>query len=236
MTYIKLADKQFPMTIQTRLNDSMWDGRESKAITFEATYEEAMSMFVNDLMWSVLTETEEGVIETDMSIYALAGPVTDNRDGTVTVKMGKYKENELMQIPLGDTPKTHGEAVTLRSAIEIAVGSLEDKIASTVAMLFPNFIPDGSLVPAGTRINWNGIVKKAAVDLWATEDNDPDHAPTLWADLDYRDGYRIIPETITVTTAFAKDECGWWDGVLYRSLVDANVYTPSAYPDNWEVV
>ena len=114
--------------------------------------------------------------------------------------------------------------------------SVDDKTASEAAQLFPVLNGGGSLVKSGTRINWNGTVKRAAVDLWDTAENNPDNAPTLWEDLDYKDGYRIIPETITVTTAFAKDECGWWQGVLYRSRVAANVYTPAQYPDNWEVI
>lgn len=128
------------------------------------------------------------------------------------------------------------EAIYLRSIVEQAAASLDDKTASTAATLFPRLKGNGELVKAGTRINWNSVVKKAAVDLWDTAENNPDNAPTLWEDLDYKDGYRIIPETITVTTAFAKDECGWWGDVLYRSKVAANVYTPAQYPDNWERV
>lgn len=128
------------------------------------------------------------------------------------------------------------EAIYLRSIVEQAATSLDDKTASTAATLFPRLKENGELVKAGTRINWNGVVKKAAVDLWDTAENNPDNAPSLWADLDYKDGYRIIPETITVTTAFALDECGWWKGVLYRSKVAANVYTPEQYADNWEKV
>ena len=128
------------------------------------------------------------------------------------------------------------EAIYLRSIVEQAATSLDDKTASTAAALFPQLKADGSLVPAGTRINWNGTIKKAAVDLWDIPENNPDNAPTLWEDIGYRDGYRIISDTLTVTTAFAKDECGWWDGVLYRSLLDANVYTPAAYPQGWEKV
>ena len=127
-------------------------------------------------------------------------------------------------------------AYKLRPIIEQAMQSVEDDTASTAVTLFPTLKQDGSEVKAGTRINWNGTIKKAAVDLWDTAENNPDNAPTLWEDLDYKDGYRIIPETITVTTAFAKDECGWWGDVLYRSRVAANVYTPAQYPDNWERV
>ena len=128
------------------------------------------------------------------------------------------------------------EAIYLRSIVEKAVSSLDDKTASTVATLFPRLKSDGSLVSVSTRINWNGIVKKAAVDLWDTAENNPDNAPSLWQDIEYKEGYRIIPDTLTVTTAFAKGECGWWNDVLYRSLMDANVYTPAAYPQGWEEV
>lgn len=128
------------------------------------------------------------------------------------------------------------EAIYLRSIVEQAVTSLDDKTASTVATLFPRLKSDGSLISAGTRINWNGIVKKAAVDLWDTAENNPDNAPSLWQDIEYKEGYRIIPDTLTVTTAFAKGECGWWNDVLYRSLMDANVYTPAVYPQGWEEV
>lgn len=124
----------------------------------------------------------------------------------------------------------------LRPIVEQASASLDDKTASTAATLFPKLKQSGELVSAGTRINWNGTIKKAAVDLWDTEENNPDNSPTMWEDIEYKDGHRFIPETITVTTAFAKDECGWWNDVLYKSLLDANVYTPDQYPAGWEVI
>ena len=127
-------------------------------------------------------------------------------------------------------------ALKLRPIIEQAAVSLDDKTASTASTLFPRLKQDGSLVRSGTRINWNGELKRAAVDLWDTIENDPDHASTLWEDIDYKDGYRIIPETITAGTAFAFNECGWWNGVLYRSKLAANTYTPDQYPRGWELV
>lgn len=123
----------------------------------------------------------------------------------------------------------------LRAALDKLTENATDAVASVTAIAFPRLKENGELVKAGVRINWKGVVKKAAVDLWDTAENNPDNAPTLWEDLPYKDGYRIIPETITVTTAFSKDECGWWDGVLYRSKVDGNVYTPAVFPGNWEL-
>lgn len=128
------------------------------------------------------------------------------------------------------------DARKLRPIIEQASASLDDKTASESVVLFPSLKGDGSLISAGTRINWNGVIKKAAVDLWDTSENTPDNAPNLWEDIEYKDGYRIIPEVITATSAFALNECGWWKDVLYRSLIDANVYTPEQYPSGWVIV
>lgn len=131
---------------------------------------------------------------------------------------------------------TREKAARLHSVIVAGRQMVDDKTASIAPELFDRLKEDGSLVKVGTRINWNGTLKKAAIDLWDTKENNPDNAPTLWVDLLYRAGHRIIPKDITVTLAFSKGETGWEGDTLYRSRVDANVYTPAVYPDNWEVV
>ena len=133
---------------------------------------------------------------------------------------------------------TRKEALRLRAIVEQAAASLDDNTASTASTLFPRLKQDGHLVLAGTRINWNGTLKRAAVDLWDNEQSTPSAAPDLWERLDYKDGYRYIPDPITVTTAFTKGERGWWtDGKLYESIYDGqNVWTPAAYAAAWKEV
>jgi hypothetical protein len=128
------------------------------------------------------------------------------------------------------------KALRLRAHIETAAEGLDDATASQAPTLFPSLKEDGSLVRAGTRINWKGVVMRAAVDLWDTAENNPDNAPSLWEDLPYIDGIRIIPDVITVGLAFSKGEKGWWYGELYESTADNNVYTPEQYPDWWTLV
>lgn len=134
--------------------------------------------------------------------------------------------------------RTKEEAIAFRKQIEAAALNLDDKGASMSADFYSDLTYSGELIKAGTRINHNGILYKAAVDLWDTEANNPDNAPTLWEEIQYHEGIRVIPEVITVTTAFAKDELGYWkaDGKVYKSLLDANVYTPAAYPQGWEEI
>lgn len=131
---------------------------------------------------------------------------------------------------------TETQARAIRQILVNGSASLTDAAVSMAPECLDRMTYDGSLINHGTRINWGGEIKRAAVDLWDREDNDPDHAPTLWEDVLYRKGYRIIPETITVGLAFSSGEIGWWGDVLYRSKVDNNVYTPDQYAPNWELV
>ena len=123
----------------------------------------------------------------------------------------------------------------LRRVMNQAGEMLTDAQASEVAALYPVLMEDGSLVKSGTRINWKGRLMRAASDLWDRPENNPDNAPALWEEINYRGGYRVIPETITAGTAFAKGECGWWGDVLYESIFDGqNVWTPEQYPAGWK--
>lgn len=123
-----------------------------------------------------------------------------------------------------------------RKGLRSIAPTLDDAQASTVPQIFDSMKYDGSLIKAGTRIKWGNGLKRASVDIWDTKENNPDNAPTLWEDIAYRDGFRIIPEVITATLAFSEDEYGWWGDKLYRSKVNGNVYNPDVYPDNWEEV
>jgi len=75
------------------------------------------------------------------------------------------------------------QAKALRAAMIAAASNLSDETASTLPMLFDNVKYNGELIPAGTRINWNGVVKKAVIDIVDTESNNPDNSPELWEEL-----------------------------------------------------
>ena len=110
--FVKVKDIKLPAVITGRLNDKDWGDRASKAIKIEMDYNDAVSLFVDNINWFIVEEEErvvetvdekenivhETVIETtshDNSEYSMAGDVVDHRDGTVTVKMGKPTEIEM---------------------------------------------------------------------------------------------------------------------------------------------
>lgn len=110
MTYLKILSKQIEASVSGKMHDSDWDNRESKTITCAMTYTEAIETFVDDIAWSIIyqadsytnPETNEVVtpdpVEYDNSDYCVAGPITDNRNGTVSIKMGKRTDAEILAI------------------------------------------------------------------------------------------------------------------------------------------
>lgn len=110
MIYVKINGTEYPATVNGKLVDRDWDNRDSKAITLEMNYTTAMSLFVDNLAWSIVQrdtypeydennqpteKNAEQMQEFDNSDYCIAGPVTDNRNGTITAKMGRKTELEI---------------------------------------------------------------------------------------------------------------------------------------------
>ena len=103
MTYIKINENIYPADISGRLSDREWDDRASKTITLEIDYTTASELFVDGVAWSIMQDVEyigeDGTVtigqeEYDNSEYCVAGSITDNRDGTMSIKMGKFTELE----------------------------------------------------------------------------------------------------------------------------------------------
>lgn len=115
MTYIKVNNTLYPATIDGRIADYEWDRRDTKSITLTMTYAEVLALLPDNTPWSIVQKDtvqkisedgqpivdgsgnpvmEEVTYEYDNSEYRMSGVIRDNRDGTVTIKMGKPTEIE----------------------------------------------------------------------------------------------------------------------------------------------
>ena len=112
MTYVKINGTTYPAVINGKHIDREWNDRESKTITLEMAYADAIALFVDGLAWSILMdvekEQEDGSIVTvqeeyDNSEYSMAGSITDNRDGALAVKMGKPTQIETLESQITGT-------------------------------------------------------------------------------------------------------------------------------------
>ena len=109
------------------------------------------------------------------------------------------------------------------------------------------FIPD--FQTARARINMLdrpvGFVCKSSagrvVKLLQPYDSDiytdePEELPAQWGFV-WSDDPAHAKEFISLSTsAYMKGNCCLWDGVVKRSKIDNNVWSPADYPDGWEDV
>lgn len=205
-TYIKVDNTEYPAIITGDHKDRTWGEREVKNIRLTMTATDAAALLPDNTPWSIVQrdtvpkydedgqptgETEEVVNEWDNSAYSLSGAITDHRDGTVSIKMGKPTEAETA---VGAVVALTGEVVTmaraaeLRPVIEQASASLSDGEAAKSPELFPRWADHiGETVKPGDRrsdMDESGVLHVYRVNKGqghTTQENWPPHStPAMW--------------------------------------------------------
>jgi hypothetical protein len=205
-TYIKVNNTEYPAIITGDHKDRTWGEREVKNIRLTMTATDAAALLPDNTPWSIVQrdtvpkydedgqptgETEEVVNEWDNSAYSLSGAITDHRDGTVSIKMGKPTEAETA---VGAVVALTGEVVTmaraaeLRPVIEQASASLSDGEAAKSPELFPRWADHiGETVKPGDRrsdMDESGVLHVYRVNKGqghTTQENWPPHStPAMW--------------------------------------------------------
>lgn len=208
--YIKVNNTEYPAAVSGANNDRMWDGRDTKTIHLAMTHDEAAALLPDNTPWSIVQrdtvpkydsdgqptgETEEVVNEWDNSAYSLSGAITDHRDGTVSIKMGKPTESELSEATvtaLVGQSITPQRAARLRPVIEQASASLSDGEAAKSPELFPRWADHiGETVKPGDRrsdMDESGVLHVYRVNKGqghTTQENWPPHnTPAMWTIID----------------------------------------------------
>nr|DAZ64533.1 MAG TPA: ChiA1-BD-binding domain protein [Caudoviricetes sp.] len=200
-TYIKVNNTEYPAEINGNPKDRAWGDRDTKTIALTMTAAEVAALLPDNTPWSIVQretvdkldndgqptgETEEVVNEWDNSAYSLSGAITDHRDGTVSIKMGKPTETESAKATvaaLAGEPVTYARAVKLRPIIEQAAVSLSDGEAASVPELITAWAYPVDYAE-GDRRSYGGKVCKCRQAHTSQADWTPDKTPNLWAVID----------------------------------------------------
>lgn len=209
-TYIKVNDTEYPAEINGNPKDRSWDGRDTKTVTLTMSHDEAAALLPDNTPWSIVQremvdvldeqgqptgQTKEVVNEYDNSEYSLAGDLTDHRNGTVSIKMGKPTETENAVgavVALTGEVVTMARAVELRPMIEQAAKSLTDAEAAKSPELVARWADHiGEAVAPGDRMSDadnNGVLHVYRVNDGhghTTQADWPPHStPAMWTIID----------------------------------------------------
>lgn len=199
--YIKVNNTEYPATVNGNRADHSWDGRDTKTVTLTMSHDAVAALLPDNTPWSIVQretvdvldeqgkptgEAKEVVNEYDNSEYTLAGDITDHRDGTVSIKMGKPTESELSEATvtaLVGQSITPQRAARLRPMIEAAATSLPDSDAATAVELFPKWVYPVSYIE-GNRVSDGGKLYKCQQAHTSQEGWKPSTTPALWVVID----------------------------------------------------
>lgn len=122
----------------------------------------------------------------------------------------------------------------LRPYIEKAAISLSDEDALEASNLFPNW-ETAFIYAKDDRVRYEGILYKCLQAHTSQEAWTPTAAPSLWAKVLIPDE-NVIPEWEQPgsTNPYMKGDKVMFEGQVYESLIDNNIWSPATYPAGWQ--
>lgn len=136
---------------------------------------------------------------------------------------------------------TRGMAKQLRQLMLLLVGDLPDETAASLPSFVPAWQTDVDYT-VGQRVTYNETVYKVLQAHRSQATWTPDVAVSLFAKVlipTGEDGQQTeIPEwqQPDSTNAYMTGDRVRFDGYVYESLIDNNVWSPAAYPAGWKLV
>ena len=132
-------------------------------------------------------------------------------------------------------------AEQMRRALQMFAASLTDEKAMEIPAVFDPW-KIGKTYAVGDFLTYdvNGVgdpqLYKVNQDHTSQADWKPDVTPALYTAIGLDDsGYPVWSQPTGAHDAYNKGDIVNYNGVLYESLIDGNVYSPDAYPAGWKV-
>ena len=165
-------------------------------MTIEATYAAAAAAFTEGSSFTVVDDSVTPPEEHVYSDHTMAGAITDHRDGTVTVKMGKANTAEQDALDEAQAAKETivaiaGAPVTdvamVRSVVEAGAATLSDGEAAKMPSLSQKWVVGEQVEPGDRRYyEPTQLLYKVREGQGHTTQADwtPDQTPAMWAVID----------------------------------------------------
>ena len=129
-------------------------------------------------------------------------------------------------------------AMKLREMIVKAAVSLPDEDALSAVELFPTWAADTQYA-VNDRVRFDSKLYRCVQAHGLQQNWAPDATPALWTEVALPGEIPVWRQPTGVQDAYnIGDRVRYPDenGAVYESLIDANVYSPEAYPAGWAVV
>lgn len=125
----------------------------------------------------------------------------------------------------------------LRPYIEKAALSLDDKDALESVQLFPHWSGEGITYSVDDRVSYENILYKCLQPHTSQSSWTPVASPSLWTKVLIPDP-TVIPdwEQPDSTNPYMIGDRVRFEGKIYESVINNNIWSPSAYPQGWKEI
>lgn len=132
-------------------------------------------------------------------------------------------------------------AEQFRRALQMFAASLSEEMAMEVSTVYDGWVADKAYT-AGQYVTYgkNGVgdpqLYKVVQNHTSQIDWLPDMTRSLYTPIGLDDsGYPVWSAPTGAHDAYNAGDIVNYNGTLYKSLIDGNVYSPEAYPAGWEL-
>lgn len=115
--------------------------------------------------------------------------------------------------------------------------SISDAVALKMPDVFPEWSDASVFYRKDMKLTYNGVLYKVLQDHTSQASWTPDVAPSLFAKvLVSDDGTPQEWQQPDSTNAYMTGDRVTFEGHVYESLIDNNVWSPTAYPQGWKLI
>ena len=172
------------------------------------------------------TQTDVYAEKVYLGIYASLDDFEEVKDDVTDIKLvAKLKQIEAKEESLNKIGKIVANQVT-------------DDIVALSIQEFYDIWEVGISYPVGRYITHNDILYKVLTEHTSQAQWTPDVSPSLFAKVLIDPSGETIPEWVQPdsTNAYMTGDKVKFEGLVYESLIDNNIWSPSAYPTGWQEI
>ena len=124
----------------------------------------------------------------------------------------------------------------IRSQLDMVTDEITDEQALQSSKLFKKWDSNRVTYEVGQRLNYNGVLYKVLQSHTSQLDWTPDTTPSLYTKVLIPDK-DIIPEwqQPDSTNGYMIGDKVIYNGQVYESLIDNNIWSPIDYPAGWQL-
>lgn len=129
-----------------------------------------------------------------------------------------------------------GDISTQQTEYQSNIATLSDDVALLIPEVYPAWSGNGVEYKKDMRVTYNTVLYKVLQDHTSQETWTPTDAPSLFVKVLTSDNEILDWEQPSADNAYMKGDKVKYNGKVYESLIDNNVWAPDAYPAGWKEV